>query len=61
MPRRWRDRLVLNLPPEGELTQQALKKAFMMCSLYLHPDKNTDPDATAAYQRVTEAYSVLQG
>eukprot|EP00964_Phaeocystis_antarctica_P113088 scaffold77175_cov53-Phaeocystis_antarctica.AAC.3 len=36
-----------------------VKKAYHRCSLHLHPDKNSSPDATAAFKRVNEAYEKL--
>ena len=52
-------RLILNVPARGALTPQELKKAYLRCSLHLHPDKNGAADATAAFRRVGAAYEVL--
>lgn len=36
-----------------------LKKAYRSLSLLLHPDKNSDPKADAAFKRLQGAYTVL--
>ena len=36
-----------------------LRKAYLTTSVKVHPDKNGHPEATAAFQRVAEAYATL--
>ena len=52
-------RLILNLPARGILTEQEIKKAYLRCSLQLHPDKNDASSADAAFKRVGWAYETL--
>ena len=50
---------MLDVAPRGDLTTAELKKAYMRCSLHLHPDKNGAADAADAFKRVGVAYEVL--
>eukprot|EP00304_Pavlova_gyrans_P000811 CAMPEP_0206048130 /NCGR_PEP_ID=MMETSP1466-20131121/23257_1 /ASSEMBLY_ACC=CAM_ASM_001126 /TAXON_ID=44452 /ORGANISM="Pavlova gyrans, Strain CCMP608" /LENGTH=208 /DNA_ID=CAMNT_0053423165 /DNA_START=10 /DNA_END=633 /DNA_ORIENTATION=+ len=36
-----------------------VKRAYRVLALRCHPDKTSDPDATAKFQRISEAYAVL--
>ncbi|CAE8717456.1 unnamed protein product, partial [Polarella glacialis] len=48
------------LGAKPEATEAELRRAFYKKSLALHPDKNPDnPEATAQFQAVTDAYRVL--
>ncbi|CAM9583788.1 unnamed protein product, partial [Hapterophycus canaliculatus] len=52
---------VLGLEPDGEdKTEEEIRKAYKKMSLATHPDKNpNDPEATAKFQQVGEAYMSL--
>ncbi|CAM9758811.1 unnamed protein product, partial [Ectocarpus fasciculatus] len=51
---------LLGLEPEPEKTAEEIKKAYKRKSLATHPDKNPgDPEATAKFQQVAEAYLSL--
>ena len=39
--------------------KEELRKAYMISALEYHPDKNNNPDATAIFQNITEAYTYL--
>jgi curved DNA-binding protein CbpA len=49
---------VLGVDPKA-LDFSALRKAYLSTSVKVHPDKNPHPDATAAFQRVAEAWNTL--
>ncbi|CAF3464207.1 unnamed protein product [Rotaria sp. Silwood2] len=40
-------------------TDEEIKRAYRRLALQLHPDKNSDPDATVRFQAVNKAYKVL--
>ena len=42
-------------------TQASLKTQYKRMALIYHPDKNASVDATKQFQRIREAYDVLQG
>lgn len=48
---------VLGVPESVE--GAALRRAYLTKSVQVHPDKNSDPKATEAFQRVAEAWTVL--
>ena len=49
---------VLQVPPSA--TADDIKKAYRKLSMIHHPDKNKgNPEATAMFQKVSEAYQVL--
>lgn len=48
---------VLNVPINIEASK--LRRAYLTASVKVHPDKNSDPRATQAFQRVAEAWNVL--
>lgn len=48
---------VLGIAPEDD--QAAIKRAFRRLVLQWHPDKCTEPDAPARFQRINHAYQVL--
>lgn len=41
------------------VTENELKKAYRKASLRVHPDKNSEPGAVEAFQKVTDAFNVL--
>ena len=49
---------VLDVDPSN-LDPSSLRKAYLNTSVKVHPDKNPHPDATAAFQRVAEAWNTL--
>ena len=40
-------------------TRDQLKQAYRQLALKYHPDRNKDPDATAKFREIAEAYAVL--
>ncbi len=40
-------------------TRDQLKQAYRQLALKYHPDRNRDPDATAKFREIAEAYAVL--
>lgn len=40
-------------------TPEEIKKAYRRLSMEFHPDKNKDPNATAKFQKISEAYETL--
>jgi hypothetical protein len=48
---------LLGLSPDASPSE--IRKAYMIKSLETHPDRNTAPGATAAFQHVADAYSTL--
>ena len=44
--------------PGGAKTDE-IRKNYLRISVRVHPDRNQDPNATQAFQRVSEAYAVL--
>jgi DnaJ-class molecular chaperone len=40
-------------------SENDIKKAFRRLSFMYHPDKNNDPNATAKFQKISEAYETL--
>lgn len=44
---------------DSEATTEEIKTAYKQLALQFHPDKNSDPQATARFQDISEAYSVL--
>jgi molecular chaperone DnaJ len=40
-------------------TRDQLKQAYRQLALKYHPDRNKDPDATARFREIAEAYAVL--
>lgn len=44
---------------DSEARTAALRKAYLRRSVKVHPDKNSHPDATQAFQRVAQAWQVL--
>jgi len=40
-------------------TRDQLKQAYRQLALKCHPDRNKDPDATAKFREIAEAYAVL--
>lgn len=42
-----------------EASSSDLKKAYHRLALVYHPDRNTDPGASAEFRKVTEAYELL--
>jgi curved DNA-binding protein CbpA len=51
--------LALELYLRSSLTKKEIKQAYRKALLLLHPDKNSAPEAPAAFHRVREAFSVL--
>ena len=47
----------LNIPPGS--SPDVVKRAYRRASLELHPDRSTDPDATAKFADVARAYEIL--
>ena len=45
--------------PDGCRDTGMIRKSYLKVSIRVHPDRNKDPQATAAFQRVSEAYAVL--
>ena len=51
---------VLGISREDVADDAILRKAYLRRSVKVHPDKNDgDPQATKAFQRVTQAYNIL--
>jgi curved DNA-binding protein CbpA len=48
---------VLQVP--GGAKAAEIRRNYLKISARVHPDRNTDPRATAAFQKVSEAYAVL--
>ena len=44
---------------ERTASASQLRKAYHKLALRVHPDKNSSPDATAAFKRVAEAHEKL--
>ena len=44
--------------PGGAKTDE-IRRNYLRISVRVHPDRNQDPNATQAFQRVSEAYAVL--
>ena len=44
--------------PGGAKTDE-IRKNYLRISVRVHPDRNQDPNATQAFQKVSEAYAVL--
>lgn len=44
--------------PGGAKTAE-IRRNYLKISVRVHPDRNRDPNATAAFQKVSEAYAVL--
>ena len=44
---------------KSDATLSDIKKAFRQKASQFHPDRNSDPDATARFREVQEAYDVL--
>ena len=44
--------------PGGAKTEE-IRRNYLRISVRVHPDRNQDPNATAAFQKVSEAYAVL--
>lgn len=40
-------------------TRDQLKQAYRQLALKYHPDRSNDPDATAKFREIVEAYAVL--
>lgn len=40
-------------------TPEEIKKSYRRLSMEFHPDKNKDPNATAKFQKISEAYETL--
>lgn len=49
---------VVNAPHNA--STQEIRRCYLQTSVKVHPDKNNHPDATKAFQRVAEAWTVLQ-
>eukprot|EP00929_Paragymnodinium_shiwhaense_P012998 TRINITY_DN120865_c0_g1_i1.p1 TRINITY_DN120865_c0_g1~~TRINITY_DN120865_c0_g1_i1.p1 ORF type:complete len:404 (-),score=62.41 TRINITY_DN120865_c0_g1_i1:237-1448(-) len=47
------------LASSSEATTAELRRCYLNTSVRVHPDKNADPQATQAFQRVAEAWSTL--
>ena len=50
---------VLGVTSTSCSNRSQLRKAYLTTSVKVHPDKNAHPEATAAFQRVAEAYATL--
>ncbi|OLM28546.1 Chaperone protein DnaJ [Pseudonocardia sp. Ae717_Ps2] len=48
---------VLGVGPDADRTQ--VRRAYRRQALALHPDRNPEPDATARFRAVAEAYAIL--
>ncbi|CAE8732696.1 unnamed protein product, partial [Polarella glacialis] len=46
-------------PGEVALTTGELRRFYLQASVRVHPDKNSHPDSTRAFQRVAAAWAVL--
>mmetsp|Transcript_8902 Transcript_8902/g.13661 ORF Transcript_8902/g.13661 Transcript_8902/m.13661 type:complete len:275 (-) Transcript_8902:305-1129(-) len=51
---------VLGISKHDNVDKSAMRRAYLKRSVKVHPDKNKDPRATEAFQRVAEAWNVLQ-
>mmetsp|Transcript_805 Transcript_805/g.1163 ORF Transcript_805/g.1163 Transcript_805/m.1163 type:complete len:281 (-) Transcript_805:117-959(-) len=45
---------------KNDMDKAAMRRAYLKRSVKVHPDKNQDPRATEAFQKVAEAWNVLQ-
>ena len=43
----------------NDATDEQIKKAYRKLSLQYHPDRNTDPSASAKFQEINEAHETL--
>lgn len=50
---------VLGIPQADANDKSAVRKAYLTRSVQVHPDKNSHPQATQAFQRVAEAWQTL--
>jgi DnaJ family protein B protein 4 len=48
---------ILEVPETA--TPEEIKKSYRRLSMEFHPDKNKDPNATAKFQKISEAYETL--
>jgi len=48
---------ILEVPENA--TQEEIKKSYRRLSMEYHPDKNKSPEATAKFQKISEAYETL--
>jgi DnaJ family protein B protein 4 len=48
---------ILEVPETA--TQEEIKKSYRRLSMEYHPDKNKNPEATAKFQKISEAYETL--
>jgi len=48
---------ILEVPETASIDE--IKKSYRRLSMMYHPDKNTNPEATGKFQKISEAYEVL--
>uniref|UniRef100_A0A6C0ATR5 J domain-containing protein n=1 Tax=viral metagenome TaxID=1070528 RepID=A0A6C0ATR5_9ZZZZ len=53
------EKLGLHVKDPSEITVEVLKRHYRMKALQYHPDKNKDPDASAKFQEIHDAYEYL--
>lgn len=53
------EKLGLSVKDPSEITVEVLKRHYRMKALQYHPDKNKEPDASAKFQEIHDAYEYL--